>query len=118
MKKASEGLSFKVILSKSLENEREVIQKNFLNAELRIKAFADINEWHSLAQKPFIKEARIFDSKDELTRYAIEFLECPPETKLPDTFSAALEKEVFLSVSPRIYGQIYPEAQESSHLKN
>jgi len=112
MNNTSKRLSFKIILPTSLENERKTIQQAFLNAESRLMTFADFNGWSSLTQKPFIQEARIFDSKDKFVEFAIEFLECPPETKLPDAFSAALEKDVFFSVSPRIYNEIYPDARE------
>lgn len=104
--------TFKIILSKSLEGEREVISCAFLNAQTRLTTFAGKFDWNHLVKKPFIKEARIFDSKVEFDKFATEFLGYPPNTKLPELFSAALEKEALFALSPKVYKSLYPDGQE------
>ncbi|MBK9324119.1 MAG: hypothetical protein IPM97_14435 [Bdellovibrionaceae bacterium] len=106
--------SFEILLPSSLESERPPIKAAFQNAEIRIATFAQKYGWSELTIKPFIKKARIFDSKPNFDNTIVEFLGYPNDTKLPATFCAALEKEVFFSVSPSLYKEIYDDGREAA----
>ncbi|MBI5883179.1 MAG: hypothetical protein HZB91_08750 [Elusimicrobia bacterium] len=83
-----------------------------LSAQRRLKDFADRNGWADLVKDRFADQAEIFNDKAEFDAALIRLTGADPSTKLPKTYSAALEKGVFLSVSPRLYQENYPQGSE------
>ncbi|MCD4819419.1 MAG: hypothetical protein K8S23_12075 [Candidatus Cloacimonetes bacterium] len=101
-----------LILSKSLESQRNTFEQIILDAQKRLRTFAIQNGWSSFVKESFADRAEIYDNKN---KFDIRFLKLHNEDlsiKLPKTVSAALEKRVFISVSPELYAQNYPEGIE------
>ncbi|MEK6707081.1 MAG: hypothetical protein AABZ06_14990 [Bdellovibrionota bacterium] len=105
-------LKFTIDLSSSLEVQRTKIEYTFLRAMQRVEAFASKNGWKELVRNPFIKHARIFDAKPEFHRYLEKLTGQLFDGNPPSGLSAVLENGEFLSVSPTLYLEIYPEANE------
>lgn len=113
--KVEEGVwKFPLILPPSLEGRREEFEKDILNAQRRMYRFAKKYGWEEYAKRPFADRLEIYDKKEDYNRRIIELMGICPETIIPDTFSAGLEKRVLVVVSPEIYAKNYPIGVEDS----
>jgi hypothetical protein len=81
-------------------------------AQALVAGFARRHGWERHVTENFYYRAEIYDDKNVFDRRLLEILGEPPETKLLPTHSAALEKEILISVSPRLYGQNFPQGIE------
>ena len=59
-----------------------------------------------------MNHAEIYDDKNMFDRELLKLSGAEPSVKLPKTYSAALEQNKFISVSPELYGQNYPDGIE------
>ena len=102
-----------VLLPKSLEPSRKTLEKVFIGAQRRLRSFAKHNRWEELVRKRFIDRAEIYDHKNKFDQ---KFLRLHGENlsiKLPKEVSAALEKRIFIAVSPDLYRKNFPEGIEN-----
>jgi hypothetical protein len=98
-----------LILPESLEEQRDKLEQTFIAAQRRLQQFAKRNGWGNLVKENFTDRAEIFDGQDKLMERAFEITNAPLSTEFPKQFSACLEYKIFMSVSPQLYSQIYPE---------
>ncbi len=96
----------------SLENRRIEFENYLVKAQKIIKGFAAEHGWEKYIHEPFMKKAMIFDDKKKFDSQLASLAEIEPETELPDTYCAALEKEVLIAVSPEYYAKVYPDGVE------
>lgn len=101
-------------LSKSLESRRKELRQDFINAQIRLKKFADENGWASLLDKSLVKKVEIYDTKAGWDKRLRQFYPDAPKV-IPKTFSAAIEKDIFFSVSPDVYLVNFPEGGKESN---
>lgn len=106
-------------LPRSLEANREELQKVIHDAQVRALNFARQYGWEEHMEKSYFDRVKIFDDKDEFDRFILELLEITLEEalknssvekadKLPKEFSAGLEKRVLFAVSPELFARNYP----------
>lgn len=100
---------FPLTLGKTLEPDRASLRVVVRDAQRRVVRFAALHGWTNLVEKPFAKEARIFDTKPDFDRTLIGISGAPPTTILPRTYSAALEQEILFCVSPSLYSANYAD---------
>ncbi|MCK5398877.1 hypothetical protein KAJ26_02550 [bacterium] len=101
-----------IILSPELEHERELLNSWIIKAQKELKAFACKFEWEGLMDKPFAKSAEIYDKKSEYDYRLKELCNVDQSVQLPKEYSAALEEDIFISVSPELYSKNYPDGIE------
>lgn len=101
-----------LILSGSLEPQREDLEEIIISAQRRILEFAKQYGWEELTKESFMQKVEIYAEKEEFDRNLLEVSGEPPTTQLPKEYSAALEKRVLIAVSPELYDQNYPEGIE------
>jgi len=101
-----------LILAPSLERERKDFEEILLAAQRRLRNFAIQNDWTKHVKKSFMNHAEIYDDKNMFDRELLKLSGAEPSVKLPKTYSAALEQNKFISVSPELYGQNYPDGIE------
>jgi hypothetical protein len=101
-----------IVLSPSLEGRRSEFRHEFINAQANLRAFAKQYGWEHLTDDPFTKQLEICDNKDG---WDDRLRQIDPETPavIPKTFSACIEHEIFLCVSPDIYFANYPDGREA-----
>jgi hypothetical protein len=100
-----------IVLSQSLEGRREEFRQDMIKAQARLRVFANRNGWQKLTDAPFIKQVEIYDTKDGWDNRMRQFYATDAPAEIPKTFSAAIEKEVFFSVSPEVYFANYPDGR-------
>lgn len=101
-----------LVLPKSLESQRHELEQTLLAAQRRLQAFAIEYGWSNLIKESFADRAEIYDNKNKFDQTFLKLHGENLSTKLPKTVSAALEKRIFISVSPELYSQNYPEGVE------
>ncbi|MCK5598669.1 hypothetical protein KAI78_03510 [bacterium] len=101
-----------LMLSPKLEHKRELLSSWIINAQKELKAFACIFGWEGLMDKPFAKSAEIYDKKSDYDFRLKELCNVEQSVQLPKEYSAALEEEIFISVSPELYRKNYPDGIE------
>ena len=101
-----------LVLSESLEIERDDLRQALLNAQRRLRDFALRNGWGYLVAERFARRAEIYDDHGAFVQAALRTAGADSSTELPKAFSACLEKGIFFSVSPQVYNRIYPEGGE------
>ena len=101
-----------LVLPKSLELQRNDLERTLVAAQRRLRKFAVRNGWKDLVKESFAERAEIYDDQDEFIRRVIEITGADPSTKFPKAFSACLENRIFISVSPDLYNRIYPDGIE------
>ena len=99
-------------LPTSLEPQRQVLERTVLNAQRRVMKFARQQGWTHLMKTSFADRVRIYDNKAEFDQYIIDHFKLDPRTKLPNSYSAGLEKRLLFAVSPRLYSTNYPQGVE------
>ncbi|MCK4453295.1 hypothetical protein KAU59_02960 [candidate division WOR-3 bacterium] len=95
-----------------LEPQRNEFERTLTAAQKRLKDFAGKNGWEAFIKESFVDRAEIFDNKNNFDQAFLKLHGEDPSTKLPKTVSAALEKKIFIAVSPKLYRQNYPEGIE------
>jgi len=106
-------LGIKLFLSESLEPERDSLFQYFINSQAHLEKFALKYGWGNLLKPGFIQRAEIYDEQAEFIKALLRVCEVENSSDLPSTVSAALEKEIFMSVSPLRYYEIFPEGRET-----
>ncbi|MFX0092898.1 MAG: hypothetical protein ACFFBD_14160 [Candidatus Hodarchaeota archaeon] len=107
-----------LILPKSLQSRSEEFQNVLIEAQKRVKKFANQFYWKEEIKRSFADKCHIFDSKADFDQTLIRIFGLDCSTKLPKTFCAALESRVLLAVSPELYAEAYPEGiEEGSYEK-
>lgn len=101
-----------LVLPKSLEPQHHELEQKLLTAQRRLRSFATKYGWGDLVHESFADRAEIYDDKNRFDQRLLKLHGEALSTKLPKTVSAALEKRVFISVSPELYSQNFPEAIE------
>lgn len=101
-----------LVLSPNLEAQRAELEKALRDAQLRLQRFAIQNNWGQFVKERFAERAEIYDDKAQFDRALIGLAGLDATTKIPLTYCAALENNVLISVSPRLYREIYPEGVE------
>ncbi|MBA7606494.1 hypothetical protein ES703_13643 [subsurface metagenome] len=101
-----------LVLPKSLEPQRDELEETLLLAQRRLRAFAVRNGWDSFVREKFADRAEIYDDKGAFDIAFCRLGNVDPSIELPRTYSAALEKAVFIAVSPELYSKNYPEGVE------
>ena len=101
-----------LVLPASLEPQRKKFDKTLAAAQKRLKNFAEKNGWEAFIKENFVDHAEIFDNKNRFDQTFLKLHDEKPSTKLPKTVSAALEKRIFIAVSPKLYSKNYPEGIE------
>ena len=99
-------------LPKSLESQRHELEQTLLSAQRRLRSFAVQYGWDDLIIESFADHAEIYDDKNKFDQRFLKLHGEDLSIKLPKTVSAALEKRVFISVSPELYSQNYPQGIE------
>jgi len=106
-----------LILSKSLEPQRNELEQVLISAQRRIRDFAKQYGWKNLTRDSFADCAEIYDNKDEFDLALIRLTGSDPLIKIPITYSAVLQNRIILSVSPELYAQNYPESIEDKYFE-
>jgi len=101
-----------LMLSESLEPQRDVLHHALINAQRRLRDFACRNEWDLFLNKSFAQRFEIYDNQNEFIQALLRIAGADASTDLPETISAVLEENILMSVSPEVYSQIYPEGME------
>jgi hypothetical protein len=99
-------------LPQSLVSLREDLEKILINAQQRLKKFAEDHGWDEFIRESFADQAQIFDEKMNFDVVLKTITGTDPGVELPNTYSAALENRVLLCVSPELYHTNYPEGDE------
>lgn len=81
-------------------------------AEESLRRFARRWDWETYAERPFYRSVEIFDDKGAFDARMRELGHMPAGTKLPPTYTAALEEEVLIAVSPELYAAAFPDGVE------
>ncbi len=101
-----------LVLSESLEPQRKELEQVLVAAQRRLRKFAIRNGWSEFVKESFTERAEIYDSQNKFIKAVIRITGIDPSTQFPKEFSACLEQKIFMSVSPEVYSQIYPEGVE------
>jgi hypothetical protein len=89
-----------------------------VDAQRRLRHFAETHAWGEHVTESFADRAEIFDDKARFDQVLKALTDTDPAMDLPATFSAALENRVLLCVSPELYGKNFPEGiEEKSYEK-
>ena len=99
-------------LAPELEAERAGLRAHVLGAQRRLRAFAARHSWSAAVRTPFAHSVRIFADKSAFDRDLLALCGLEPATRLPATYSAALEQGVLVSVAPELYRRLYPQGDE------
>lgn len=101
-----------LVLPESLELRRDALRHELINAQRRLRDFASRNGWGQFTNESFAQRAEIYDDQRRFAQALLKRAEADPSTELPNTVSAALEKDILMSVSSEVYSRIYPEGIE------
>ena len=99
-------------LPDSLECDRKLLEEEFARAQRRLVIFASGHGWHRHIEGCFAERAEIYDTQEGLIGALERVTGMDAAGRLPAAFSAALENGVFMSVSPEVYAEIFPEGVE------
>lgn len=99
-------------LAESLEPQRPSFQETFLDAQRRLRNFAQKYYWQHHTKEPFAKLFYVYADKVSFDRNLLETCGLDTTTELPATYCAALEQGILMSVSPELYRTLYPEGDE------
>jgi len=102
-----------IILPKSLESRRKEFERTLIDAQRRVRRFAEKYGWKRHVEESFFDRLEIYDDKDKFDKMLLELhgddLESLLESasvagvSIPKEFSAGLEKNVLFAVSPELY---------------
>ena len=103
-----------MILDAALEPQRSLLHQILLASQRRLKAFAVQHNWDHHLNDPFTRSAHFYAQKKAFDLALLEISGLDPKIELPETYCAALEQGVLMSVSPDLYLELYPEGDEAS----
>ena len=103
-----------MILDAALEPQRSLLHHILLASQRRLKAFAVQHNWEHHLDDPFARSAHFYAQKKAFDLALLEINGLDPKIELPETYCAALEQGVMMSVSPDLYRELYPEGDEAS----
>lgn len=109
------NLNFSLILSKSLEAERNNLEQAFRDAQIIVYEFANRFGWQAHLSESFIDEAQIYDTKQAFDNRLRESFNMEASAVIPSTYSAILEEKILMSVSPKLLSENYPDGIEDNH---
>jgi hypothetical protein len=105
-------------LPKSLEPRRVEFERDLIEAQKRLRAFALKNGWVNLTDKPLMLRAEIYHKKDDYDKHIYELEPDLRGKPIPKTFVAGIEKDVFFAVCPEIVDEVFPQGREKdSYIK-
>lgn len=107
--------SIPVILPSSLDIRRDEFEQALESAQNRITKFAEKNDWAHLATESFADSFRVFDNKKSFDEAILKSAGLDIKTKLPKTYSAALENRILMAVTPEIFLKNFPEGKEDNY---
>ncbi len=116
--KGSDGNKMKnipVILPAGLEKRRVEFEQALAAARKRIGDFAEKNGWAPLATESFADSFVVFADKGAFDEAILKSAGLDIGTKLPKTYSAALENRVLMAVTPEIFIKNFPEGMEENY---
>lgn len=105
-------ISIPIILPYSLESRRNEFRDYVDAARLNIISFAKEYGWGDFTKEEFMDRVIIFDDKTEFDSMLLKLAEADPSIHLPETYCAALEKRILISVTPEYFSKVYPEGKE------
>lgn len=100
-------------LDAPLENQRDSFRSILFSAQRRLRDFALKNDWIEYIKEPFAKLAHFHADKSSFDHDLLEICDLDTTIELPQTYCAALEQGVLMSVSPELYRTLYPEGDEA-----
>lgn len=103
----------KLVLSGALESRRPEFQANVDSARRNIITFSKKYGWEALTEDEFVDSVMIFDDKDRFNRTLLKLAGLDSSMEVPDTYCAALERKVLVSVTPEFYARVYPQGVEA-----
>jgi hypothetical protein len=108
---------YPLVLTADLEGQRAELRSALRDAQRRLVRFAATHGWLAHVEMPFATEARIFGTKAGFDRDVIALTGAPPATILPKSYSAALEGDVLVSVSPALYAANTPQGAQTGEFE-
>lgn len=96
-----------------LESRRDEFEVNLLQAQHNLRATASRYGWEQHTRQPFFFLAEIYDYKPWFDARLLYLCNAAKDFQPPATFTAALEQQVLISVTPELYLDLYPEGQDS-----
>lgn len=97
-----------LIVSDSLTSKKDYINQCIIQAQRNIVDFSKEYGYEAYVCPSFMKKAEIFATQDDFKKVISGYLDLPKGFILPATVSAVLEEEIFMSISPSLYKDIYP----------
>lgn len=101
-------------LDPSLEAQRASFHGILLGAQRRLRDFAIKHNWNEYIKEPLAQSARFYAEKAAFDHDLLEVSGLDPTLELPETYCAALEQGILMSVSPELYRKLYPEGDEEN----
>jgi len=101
-------------LAAPLEPQRALLYSTLLAAQRRLAEFALRHDYQSHVQEPFARLFHVYADKVSFDHDLLELCDLDPTLELPQTYCAALEQGVLMSVSPELYRALYPQGDEDS----
>ena len=101
-------------LAASLEPQRASLHSTLLAAQGRLKDLALKHNWQAYVKDPFAQLFRVYADKVSFDHDLLEICGLQTTIELPQTYCAALEQGVLMSVSPELYRALYPAGDEES----
>jgi hypothetical protein len=101
-----------LLLPVELEHRRVEFQNSIDAAKENIKSFAAKYTWSKLTENEFVDSVMIFDNKDKFDFTLLKLITADTLLEIPETYCAALENRVLISVTPEYYSKVYPEGIE------
>jgi hypothetical protein len=101
-------------LDAALEPDRLVLRQTLLAAQRRLGEFAHKHGWEAHVQQTFALQAHIYGSKAGFDHDLLAISGMDTTIELPETYCAALENNILMSVSPQLYRRLYPEGDEKA----
>ncbi len=101
-------------LAASLEPQRASLHSTLLATQRRLKDFALKHDWQACVEAPFAQLFHVYADKVSFDHDLLEICGLDTTIELPETYCAALEQGVLMSVSPKLYRALYPAGDEKS----
>lgn len=103
---------FQLEISNSLEARRQEFTEDLRLGYRIISEFAADQGWAAHMKNSYVEKAWIFDKKSDYDKLMIELTDAPKDTKLPSSFTAGLEKNNYIVVSPELIAELVPKLVE------
>ena len=97
-----------------LAHRKTEFSNYLLDAHNLLLTFTHSHNWNEYIVEPFINEAKIFAKKEDFDGALVDFFNLEPDTSIPPTYCATLERKVLFIVTPELYAKIYPQGVEEN----